>query len=90
MVSDTGLFKLDFRLRGEGAKLIDHNGNEFMQKYHPLKELAPRDVVSRAIYEEIYLNGVEYMLLDLAHNYTGDRPIKERFSLIYETCLYNP
>jgi L-aspartate oxidase len=84
---DIKRFLISESLRGEGARLIDHNGNEFMHKYHEQKELAPRDIVSRAIYEEIYLSGEEYMLLDLANNYNGDKPVKDRFSMIYETCL---
>jgi L-aspartate oxidase len=58
-----------------------------MKKYSPQEELAPRDVVTRAIYEEMSEQGAEYMLLDLAHNYQGEKPIRERFSRIYETCL---
>ncbi len=84
---DIKRFLISESLRGEGAKLIDHNGNEFMHKYSPLKELAPRDIVSRAIYEEMYKNGKEYMLLDLYNNYKGEKPIKDRFAKIYETCL---
>ncbi|MBN1216114.1 MAG: FAD-binding protein, partial [Candidatus Lokiarchaeota archaeon] len=74
-------------LRGEGAKLLDPNKKEFMHKYSSDKELASRDIVARAIYEEMYKTGSEYMLLDLASNYKGDIPIKERFSKIYNTCL---
>lgn len=84
---DIKRFLISESLRGEGAKLIDHNGKPFMQKYHPQKDLAPRDVVARAIYEEIYKNGVEYMYLDLANFYKGKEPIEKRFSKIYETCL---
>ena len=57
-----------------------------MSKYSPLKELAPRVVVARAIYEEINTTGKEYVLLDLAHYYTGTKPIEERFYKIYHTC----
>ncbi len=84
---DIKRFLISESLRGEGAKLIDHNGNRFMHKYSSLKELAPRDIVTRAVYEEMYKKGKEYMLLDLFNNYKGKIPIKERFSRIYETCL---
>lgn len=84
---DIKRFLISESLRGEGAKLVDRKGNAFMIKYSPQEELAPRDVVTRAIYEEMSEQGAEYMLLDLAHNYHGKAPIPERFSRIYETCL---
>lgn len=84
---DIKRFLISESLRGEGAKLIDSKGNQFMHKYSSLKELAPRDVVSRAVYEEMNKLGSEYMLLDLASHYKGEKPIKDRFSKIYETCL---
>jgi aspartate oxidase len=40
-------------VRGEGAKLVDNTGKEFMAKYHDKRELAPRDIVTRAIYNEM-------------------------------------
>ncbi len=84
---DIKRFLISESLRGEGARLINHKGEFFMEKYSPLKELAPRDVVARAIYEEINQSGHEYMFLDLASYYKGSKPIKERFSRIYNTCL---
>ncbi|MCK4795999.1 MAG: L-aspartate oxidase [Spirochaetes bacterium] len=84
---DIKRFLISESLRGEGAKLLDHNGNEFMHKYSTQKELAPRDIVTRAIYQEMYKNSEEYMLLDLANHYKGDIPIKERFSRTYNTCF---
>lgn len=84
---DIKRFLISESMRGEGAKLIDHDGNEFMHKYSPLKELAPRDVVARAIYTEMNKQGKEYMLLDIASHYQGDTPLPKRFSKIYETCL---
>jgi L-aspartate oxidase len=84
---DIKRFLISESLRGEGARLLDPKGNEFMHKYSPLKELAPRDVVARAVYDEMNKIGCEYMLLDLANYYKGEEPIKQRFSRIYETCL---
>ena len=84
---DIKRFLISESLRGEGAKLLGHDGKEFMHKYHSGKDLAPRDIVSRAIYQEMFKNGVEYVFLDLANYYKGKKPIEERFSKIYTTCL---
>ncbi|MBU0935157.1 MAG: L-aspartate oxidase [Spirochaetes bacterium] len=90
----TALFHKDIRrflvsesLRGEGARLINHKGEYFMERYSDLGDLAPRDVVARAIYEEMGREGSKYMRLDLASHYKGEKPIAERFSRIYSTCL---
>ncbi len=84
---DIKRFLISESLRGEGAKLVDHNGVQFMENYSPLKELAPRDVVARAIYDEMNKQGKEYMFLDIANYYKGEKPIEERFEQIYNTCL---
>lgn len=73
-------------MRGEGAILKDIRGNEFMQKYHPLKELAPRDVVSRAIDAELKRTGDDYVYLDIA-SYRSPDFIKTHFPGVYETCM---
>ncbi len=83
---DIKRFLISESLRGEGAKLLTPSGLEFISKYTNLKELDSRDVVSRGIYEEMAVNGYEYMLLDLCNYYNGKTPIQERFSKIYETC----
>ncbi|HBD96278.1 MAG: L-aspartate oxidase [Spirochaetes bacterium GWF1_31_7] len=83
---DIKRFLISESLRGEGAKLINHKGEEFMQNYSHLKELAPRDVVARAMYEEMSKSGEEYMFLDISHNYKGKVPVEERFSHIFRTC----
>jgi len=84
---DIKRFLISESLRGEGAKLVDQNGYQFMEKYSTLKELSPRDIVSRAIYEEMNKQGREYLFLDIANYYTGDKRIEERFEQIYTTCL---
>jgi L-aspartate oxidase len=73
-------------MRGEGAILKDIKGNEFMPKYHPLKELAPRDVVSRAIDAELKRTGDDYVYLDIASYRSADF-IKAHFPGVYDTCL---
>ena len=78
-------FLISETLRGEGARLKNKDGELFMEKYSPQGDLAPRDEVTRAIYEEMIERGDSYVLLDLA-SYTKVN-IKERFPTIYETCL---
>ena len=78
-------FLISEAVRGEGAKLMNRKGDYFMKKYSPMGDLAPRDEVSRAIYEEMIKNGDNYVLLDLAS--FAKINIKERFPTIYENCL---
>jgi len=84
---DIKRFLISESLRGEGAKIVDKQGTAFMSRYTKEEELAPRDVVSRAIFEEMAVQGSDHMYLDLAGYYRGEKPIAERFSLIYNTCL---
>jgi L-aspartate oxidase len=74
-------------VRGAGARLVHANGEPFMQKYDPeWKDLAPRDVVARAIHREMLANGVTNVYLDL-RSYIDKETILERFPSIHETCL---
>jgi len=78
-------FLLSEALRGEGAWLRNLAGDRFMLGAHPLAELAPRDVVSRAIVSEMEKTGAPHVLLDLSHREPGF--VSRRFPRIYETCL---
>lgn len=78
-------FLISEAIRGEGASLKLSHGESFMENYSPMKELAPRDVVARAIDFEMKKRGDEYVLLDIS-NREGDF-IKNRFPNIYATCL---
>jgi L-aspartate oxidase len=78
-------FLLSEALRGEGGCLRNQAGDRFMSRYHSLQELAPRDVVARAIVNEMSRTSTTYVLLDLVH--LGDAFLRERFPRIYQTCL---
>lgn len=80
-------FLISEALRGEGARLKNQRGEYFMERYAPeLKDLAPRDVVARAIVEEMTRNKDEFIYLDLANFYHGPQPIAERFPNIRAAC----
>lgn len=69
-------------VRGEGAYLIDRNGDRFMPDVHPLAELAPRDIVSRAIVERMEMTQRPYVYLDARH--IGRDRFAQRFPGIFE------
>jgi len=78
-------FLITEAMRGEGAKLRRINGAEFMADYHPDRELAPRDVVARAIDNEMKKHGEDYVLLDISHR--DPAFVREHFPTIYAKCL---
>ncbi|HZG55787.1 L-aspartate oxidase [Paenibacillus sp.] len=78
-------FLISEAVRGEGAVLRNIRGERFMEHYHPQLELAPRDVVARAIVSEIDRTKSTFVYLDLTHE--SQDAVKARFPTIYEFCL---
>lgn len=82
---DNKSFLISEAVRGEGALLRNINGYRFMPDYHELNELAPRDVVSRAIFEEMNKTGADYVYLDIT--FKDKEYLENRFPNIYRTCF---
>jgi L-aspartate oxidase len=83
----TTKFLISEAVRGEGGLLFTPDGEPFIERYDPeWKDLAPRDVVARAIYWEMLANDYPYVVLDIASHKSANY-IKERFPHIYAQCL---
>jgi L-aspartate oxidase len=78
-------FLISEAVRGEGAILRNVNNKRFMPDYHPLNELAPRDIVSRSIFEEMRKTNSPNVYLDIT--FKDKEYLENRFPNIYKTCL---
>jgi len=78
-------FLLSEAMRGEGGTLLNINGDAFMRRHHDLAEVAPRDIVSRAIWSEMIATRARHVYLDVRH--LGADFVRKRFPTIYTTCL---
>jgi L-aspartate oxidase len=79
------VFLISEAVRGEGGVLRNTNGEAFMERYHELKDLAPRDVVARAIVSEMKGTESDHVLLDVTHIEASR--LRARFPQIYKYCL---
>jgi L-aspartate oxidase len=77
-------FLISEAVRGEGAILLNGRGEHFMERVHPLKDLAPRDIVARAIDMELKKYGVSNVYLDIS--FKGKKFLEQRFPHIYARC----
>jgi len=84
---DENRFLISEAVRGEGAKLVDSDGVEFMHNYDSRKELAPRDIVTRAIFNEMKKHNVDNLYLNAAC--ISSEKIAKRFPNISKKCLEN-
>lgn len=78
-------FLISEAVRGEGAKLVLENGEKFMYKYDEREELAPRDIVTRAIFNEMQDRNVSNIFLDVSN--IGTEKFQKRFPLISKQCI---
>jgi L-aspartate oxidase len=78
-------FLITEAVRGDGGILRNHRGEAFMERYDERKDLAPRDIVARAIDNEMKINGTEHVYLDCRH--FSKEKFVEHFPNIYDKCL---
>ena len=83
--NDESRFLISESVRGEGAKLINKDGEYFMERYHEQKDLASRDIVTRSIYAEMKKTGTNKVHLDAT--LIPVETFKSRFPNIYASCL---
>ncbi len=81
----SGRFLISEALRGEGGRLVNLAGKEFMKNYHDQGDLAPRDIVSRSIHVEMLKDDSDCMFLDITHK--DKEWLENRFPTIYNYCL---
>ncbi len=85
LLAPDGCFLISETVRGEGGRLVDRHGKEFMQRFHPAGSLAPRDVAARAIYQTMLESGEPCVYLDITHK--PAEQLRERFPGIHAVCI---
>lgn len=82
--SEGNRFLISEAVRGEGGILLNADKDKFMYKYHEMGEIAPRDIVSRAIFSEMKKTGSDHVYLDITHK--DSDYLRKRFPTIYDRC----